>query len=127
MIEQALLKELKANGFIEECESGYIQTDDNCFEIAEFLAHKFGLRFPSSKKVLADMISNNKSNMLWANHLYREGITKAKAQIIIYQPDYIDGLVATTHVVFKKDDQEYNFGCSEEHGFEVSVRIPLLS
>ena len=126
MIEQALLKELKANGFIEECESGYIQTDDNCLEIAKFLAHKFGLRFPSSKKALATMISDNKSKMLWMNHLYQEEITKAKAQIIIYEPDCLTGLMSQIHVVLKTD-QEYNFGCTQEHGFEVGVRIPLLS
>ena len=125
MIKQALLTELKNHGFIGECKPGkYIQVSNNCFELAQFLAKKFGIRFPLSKKVMSDIIFNAKAKMLWQKDFYIKELIETKNEILIYEPEDVIGPV---HVVLKASGQEYNFGCSEEHGFEVSVRIPLLS
>jgi len=121
MNRMSLLKELEEGGLIGQQSGGYYQTSNNCIQIACFLAEKFGYFAPSSPEELRQVIDRIKRERLWGQKQKSDSI----AYFIVYEPDYISGLVSQVHVVFEIFDGEYNFGAGKKQGFEVTLRLPL--
>ena len=113
------IKEFKLILIAEE--KRWVQSEDNCVEIAIFLARKEGYNPPSSRKEIIEEIRRVKSIMLWEKKKYEEIIKKAKAFFMVYTPDSFQFFGQKAHITFK-GEKEWNFGTSE---FELDVRIPL--
>jgi hypothetical protein len=121
MIEELLAE----RGLIEHINGRYYQTDNNCFEIASFLARRHGF-IPLSREELRQWIDWWKELKIWSPEMYKEKIAESDGWLIIREPDYIrNGFISDIHVTFQHGQKEFNFGPSDGDGFEISVRIPL--
>jgi len=119
-----LIKKLEDRGMIKYTDGAYHQTDNNCFEIASWLAQKLNFVIPTSKE-LNEWISRFKALMLWEKEEYKKKIFQAEACLVIREPDYIRGFISDAHIAFELRGKELNFGANDKDGFKVSVRIPL--
>jgi hypothetical protein len=118
-------RELEKLGYVMKGKKAYNQTNGNCFEIASFLAEKFGFELPSSRKELTDMIFARRSMTLWGDYGQHDYPSKYQASspacLLIRTPDNVQG----THVALELSNREYNYGPGSRENLPIEMRIFL--
>ena len=117
-------RKLESEGFVSLEGKRFIQTSNNCFDIACFLADKFGYQHPQTLQLLKDRIRHNKHVQLgWDSPSSYENLSEAC--FVIRSPDYLSGFIGDAHIVFELYGKEYNYGATTKHGFPVERRLYL--
>jgi hypothetical protein len=119
-----LTKELERMNMVKNVNGNYYQTSDNCYQIATYIAKKFGFNVPP-KSTISELIKKFKTMLIWDKEEYHRINEKAEAWLIVREPDRLRGVINDVHITFRCSGTEFNFGPNEEHGFEISVIIPL--
>jgi len=120
--------ELESKGYVNLDEKKFSQTSNNCFDIACYLADKFGYQHPLTFGGLKDKIDHNKKVQLgWESPSSYENLSEAC--FVIRTPETITPPFTfrgdPTHVVFELFGKEYNYGASTKHGFPIERRLYL--
>ncbi len=141
--------ELESLGLVSLVGNTFEQTGPNCYDIAKYLAERFGYKFPDSREKFRELVSlisfwdlkifevferirqsHKGSGGGWdeiCSQIHYEEIPKigqrSRAAIVFRKPDCesSDG----THVAFELYGMEYNYGATTKQGYPISVRVPL--
>lgn len=117
-------RDLENKGYVAFSQKKFNQTSNNCFDIACYLAEKFGYQHPQILRDLGDKIRHNKSVQLgWEYPSSYENLSEAC--FVIRSPESLSGLVENVHVVFELFGKEYNYGAITKHGFPIERRLYL--
>jgi hypothetical protein len=116
--EQGLVK------YVEE-QGRYIQVDDNCFEVAFYLADRFNLDGPSCYEGLTAAIRNDREKRAPWGPLAGVKPTPSETCFVIRQPGWISWDKPDIHVTLEINGQEYNFGAGDKEGFRRVTYLPL--
>ncbi|MFH0929566.1 MAG: hypothetical protein V1818_04430 [Candidatus Aenigmatarchaeota archaeon] len=117
-------KELKNQGHVvfEKQIKRYYQTDDNCFELACYLADKYGYEHPKTRKELTDIIFDSKGRQLgWGSQTQSFYDKPSEACFVIRSPDNVNQV----HVTFELFGKEFNYGPGTKQKFPIERRIFL--
>ena len=105
------------------------QSDNNCLDIADLVAKKFGFQVPSKGMVMG---------YIWSLKEYLANLEKFKKNLINKSPQKplmptrsIANLVVRTtpdsdrvHVAFEFYGKEFNYGAASDSGYNITFRIP---
>jgi hypothetical protein len=118
-MEDKILEALLSRGMISsESSRRYLQTGNNCFEVALFVAKQLGYRFPETRKEFTELYFREKDKLFWKDETQTGS---SDCYLLIYEPDN----VGPVHVAVQYMGVLYNFGADERDGFEVEARVPL--
>lgn len=114
-------KELESEGFVAFGEKAYNQTASNCFEIACYLAKKFGFlpRSPSRKELTELLFDRRAQALGWG--VIGQTYAPSPAAFVIRGTDDVRKL----HITFEYYGMEYNFGPGTREGLPIERRIFL--
>jgi TP901 family phage tail tape measure protein len=93
----------------------YNQTLDNCASIAKEVAGAFGYAVPEEK--LLDFVFEKRGERIFGGGLKQ----RTKGFLNVRQPESL----GKAHVTFQHGNTEFNYGPSEEEGYQIIDRIPL--
>lgn len=117
-------RELETKDYVTLDGKKFSQTSNNCFDIACYLADKFGYQHPLTLGGLKDKIRHNKNVQLgWDSPSFYENLSEAC--FVIRSPDHLSSGLEDVHVVFELFGKEYNYGASTKHGFPIERRLYL--
>lgn len=116
-------RELEEQGLLARVNDKYVQTVNNCVEIASFVASRFGYSCPDRTQ-LPGIIQYLAITKLWNPEMVQES---SPAVLVVRTPVRLTSLadIRKAHVSFKFNGQDYNFGVHEGSGYEVDFTIPL--
>ena len=112
-------RELEALGYVTFGNSAYKQTGKNCFEIASYLAEKFGYICPTFRELKKLIFAHKRSESGGDYTLPTEIPTEAC--FVIRTPDNANDC----HVTFELNGKEFNYGVGTRDGFSIERRIYL--
>jgi hypothetical protein len=121
-------RELQTQGYVILEGKRFNQTSDNCFDIACYLADKFGYQHPENIGILKEKADHNKGVQHgWFTPSSYE--KPSEACFIIRTPETvslpISGKLDPTHIVFELFGKEYNYGANTKDGFPIERRLYL--
>ena len=119
-------EELARRGFVASGSQAYNQTNGNGFEIARYLADKFGFVPPMSKMDVNDWDFVARTNILWGNLSEEEAkrMKRSSAHLVLRKANK-DGMDENVHLTFEYAGREYNYGPGNREGFPIKMRFPL--
>lgn len=118
-------KELESLGLITPINGGYTQSANNCYEIASRVANIHGYKIPNSKDYFLLMYYTAKRRQSVNNPNGKKEET-SRDYIVFRESESSRGWISDLHVTFEKDGEEFNYGVSDNDGFEVWARFPLI-
>jgi hypothetical protein len=112
-------RELERMGFVNFGKKAYKQTENNCFEIACYLADKFDYQHPKSRGEVRNILFDLRAEQLgWQQFPLNK---PTEACLVVRTPDNIND----AHIVFEFWGKEYNYGPTTRKGFPIERRIYL--
>ncbi|MEI8349789.1 MAG: hypothetical protein WCI77_06505, partial [Candidatus Omnitrophota bacterium] len=115
----AIGRELEAKGILEKTDNGYVQKVDNCLEIAQYIAKRFGYRAPANEFQVALTAQYGGGTFRSSQPSPVNLIVRNEGgRVRIDDGDYL-------HVSIEAYGREYNFGAKNLEEYKIIRRIPL--
>ena len=112
-------RELERLGFVKFGNKAYNQAGDNCFEIACYMADKFGYQHPRSREEVRNILFDLRAKQLgWQQFPLNK---PTEACFVVRTPDNANDV----HITFEFWGNEYNYGLATREGFPIERRIYL--